>query len=118
VSGYVTRRLATLTDPEPVVPNAPWPIGTRMRLDGEDGPWEYIEVCGLFDNGPDAGGFEPIIRPVEVTMGHDCSPRKVSPGAVVSLGYCVEQEGEESGEWTTEPAELGSPFDAPQEVVR
>jgi hypothetical protein len=83
-----------------------------MRLDDEHGPWQLIEVCGTFNNGVDSGGYEPIVRPVALEAGHDCSPRKVSPDALVSLGYRVEGEQPETeAEWATDPAELGAPFD-------
>jgi len=84
-----------------------------MRLDGEKGPWGFIECCGIFDNGEI--GYEPIIRPVDLVPGHDCSPRKVSPEAVVALGYVVEDSPAESDEWATDPAELGTPFDGDSE---
>jgi len=78
-----------------------WPIGTRMCLDGEEGAWGHIEVCGIFNAGE--AGIEPVVRPVENIAGHDCSPRKVAPEAIVSLGYRVEQTGEPAGEWVADP---------------
>jgi len=113
VSGgdYVSRRIATVTDPAPVVPSAPWPIGTRMTLEGEEGPWGYIEVCGLFEHSPDLG-VEPVVRPVSAAHGHDCSPRKASPDAILSLGYEVEDAPAESEPaWETDSAEVSAPFD-------
>lgn len=27
--------------------------------------WDTVVICGVFDNGPDAGGFELVVQPVE-----------------------------------------------------
>ena len=89
-------RLATVTSAEPVAPNLAWPIGTRLALDGEPSAWRLIEVCGAFDNGADAGGYEAIVRPVTIEPGSDCSPRKVDPQQLVRLGYVAVSEGEAS----------------------
>jgi len=64
-------------------------MGARLALAGEKGPWRLVEVCGVFDNGPDSGSYEAVLRPVSIEDGFDCSSRKVSPDAVLALGYVV-----------------------------
>lgn len=87
MSRYYADRIATVTSGEPARPALPWPIGQRFTLAEDEGPWAHIEVCGYFDNGADYGGYEPVVRPVEIVPEHDCAPRKVSPNAIVALGY-------------------------------
>jgi hypothetical protein len=110
---YAADRLKTVTDPDPVVPTSLWPIGTRLALDGEDGPWRLIEIAGMFDHGPDAGGWATVVRPVAMEPGHDCSPRNVDPETLVALGYVVAEEAPAAPEaWATDPAEVArSPLD-------
>jgi hypothetical protein len=86
-------------------------MGQRFSLEDEEGPWRLIEFCGVFDNGPDAGGYEMVVRPVNMETGADCSPRKVSADSVSEVGYVpVSTPSPSTGEWATDPAEVAPPF--------
>lgn len=95
MTAYADKRIATVTSAEPAIPNLAWPIGTRLALEGEASAWRLIEVAGAFDNGPEAGGYEAIVRPVAMEAGTDCAPRKVGPDALVALGYVVAEAPDE-----------------------
>jgi hypothetical protein len=83
-------------------PNTGYPIGTILALDSEESQWRRIRVCGMFNNGPDAGGWDVVVQPVEWGMDGDNSPRKVDPSALADLGYVIETAAEEtSSEWVT-----------------
>ncbi len=70
-------------------PNMGYPIGTRLRLEGEESQWSLIEVRGVFNYGPDNGGWVLVIAPVHWGEG-DNSPRNVDPDKLAGLGYVVE----------------------------
>ncbi len=41
-------------------------VGSRWRRrDLEGDPWDTVVICGVFDNGPDHGGFELVVQPLE-----------------------------------------------------